>query len=112
MVENQRQEKILEKLNVSYSVYRKIINKVILKISENNLINLIKFGGFGCLVEIDETMMNFKVKSHRGRSPSIKTDALCFVEFNEKITKCFATCIPNKKSETILPLIKSMFYRH
>ncbi|KCZ81399.1 hypothetical protein H312_01154, partial [Anncaliia algerae PRA339] len=35
-----------------------------------------------------------------------KMDALCFVEFNEKITKCFATCIHNKKSETILPLIE------
>ncbi|KCZ80575.1 hypothetical protein H312_02032, partial [Anncaliia algerae PRA339] len=70
--------------------------KVILKISENNLINPIKLGGFGILIEIDETMMNFKVKSHRGRSPSNKTDALCFVEFNEKITKCLQYAFPIK----------------
>ncbi|KCZ77416.1 hypothetical protein H311_01575 [Anncaliia algerae PRA109] len=47
-----------------------------------------KLEDFGRSVEIDEITMKYKVKSHRGRSPSNMTDSLCLIEFNEKITKC------------------------
>ncbi|KCZ77920.1 hypothetical protein H311_01063, partial [Anncaliia algerae PRA109] len=36
--------------------------------------------GPGSIVQIDETMMNFKCKSHRGRSTLNKTDALVIIE--------------------------------
>ena len=39
-----------------------------------------KLGGPGKNVQIDETMLNYKCKSHRGRSPTNKTDALCIIE--------------------------------
>ncbi|KCZ79051.1 hypothetical protein H312_03560 [Anncaliia algerae PRA339] len=35
-----------------------------------------KLGGPGFVVQIDETMLNFKCKSHRGRTANNKTDAL------------------------------------
>lgn len=48
-----------------------------------------KLGGPGFVVQIDETMLNYKAKSHRGRSPTNKSDALCIVETKEKITRFF-----------------------
>ncbi|KCZ79109.1 hypothetical protein H312_03508, partial [Anncaliia algerae PRA339] len=59
------------------------------------------------IVQIDETMLNYKCKSHRGRSPQNKTDALCIVEVGNQITRAFATIIENKKSEYIMPIICS-----
>ena len=42
-------------------------------------------------------MLKYKCKSHRGRSPNNKTDALCSVEVTNGITHAFATVIPDKK---------------
>ena len=64
-----------------------------------------KLSGPGKIVQIDETMLNFKSKSHRGRSPANKTDALCIIEFSNSIERVFATCIENKSANTILPII-------
>ena len=58
-----------------------------------------KFGGCGTVVQIDETMLNYKCKSHRGRSPENRTDSLCIVECRNSITKAFACIIPNKKKK-------------
>ena len=64
-----------------------------------------KLGSADCHVKIDETMMNFKIKSHRGRAPSNKTDSLCIVECNPNITRVYARVIPDKKASTIVPHI-------
>lgn len=50
-------------------------------------------------------MLNFKCKSHRGRSPGNKTDALCMVEIFNQIERVYAVVIQNKKAETIIPII-------
>ncbi|KCZ80089.1 hypothetical protein H312_02514, partial [Anncaliia algerae PRA339] len=44
-------------------------------------------------------------KSHRGRSPHNKTDALVMTEFTDRIKRVFAVVIPDKRAETILPII-------
>lgn len=64
-----------------------------------------KLGGIGKIVQVDETMLNFKCKSHRGRSSNNRTDALCIVEVNNSISKVFAQIIPNKEASTIIPII-------
>ncbi|KAG0441583.1 hypothetical protein DMUE_0937 [Dictyocoela muelleri] len=64
-----------------------------------------KLGGVNKEVQVDETSLNFKVKSHRGRSATNKTDAICIVELNEKITRAYACVIPNKKASTMIPII-------
>lgn len=64
-----------------------------------------KLGGPGCLVEIDETMLNYKCKSHRGRSPLNRTDSLAIVEFRNNITRAFACVIPDKTKNTLIPII-------
>jgi transposase-like protein len=53
-------------------------------------------------------MLNYKCKSHRGRSPANKTDAICIVEINETsdaIDRVWAEVIPNKQSSTLIPII-------
>ncbi|KAG0424806.1 hypothetical protein DMUE_6075 [Dictyocoela muelleri] len=63
----------------------KIIKKLIARIEPPNFENNPK-GGPLHMVQIDETMMNYKCKSHRGRSPYNKTEALCIVEVGHNIT--------------------------
>lgn len=66
-----------------------------------------KLGGPGVIVQIDETMLNYKCKSHRGRSATNKTDAISIVEVGDRITRAFARVIPNKESNTLIPIIVS-----
>ncbi|KCZ75824.1 hypothetical protein H311_03189 [Anncaliia algerae PRA109] len=58
-----------------------------------------KLGGPHSIVQIDETMLNYKCKSHRGRSPSNKPEYLCIVEVSNNITRDFATLISDKKNQ-------------
>ena len=93
----------LTKILPSHTIL-KIINAFIDRISPSDF-SRDKLGGPGCLVELDETMMNYKCKSHRGRSPRNRTDAFCIVEFRNNITCAFATTIPNKTSAVVVPII-------
>ncbi|KCZ82114.1 hypothetical protein H312_00389, partial [Anncaliia algerae PRA339] len=52
-------------------------------------------------------MLNFKFKSHRGRSSTNKTDALCIVEMGQRINRAFIKLITNKKAKTIIPIVCS-----
>ncbi|KAG0423786.1 hypothetical protein DMUE_6126, partial [Dictyocoela muelleri] len=88
------------------STIRRVIEKFNDFIPEANFSEN-KLGGPGIIVQIDETMMNFKCKSHRGRSADNNTDALCIVEFREEITRAYAQIIPNKRADTIIPIICS-----
>ncbi|KCZ81974.1 hypothetical protein H312_00617, partial [Anncaliia algerae PRA339] len=62
-------------------------------------------GGPGFIVQIDETMLNYKCKSHRGRSPGNITDAMCIVEVGNNICRAYAIVIENKRAEYLLPII-------
>ncbi|KCZ79161.1 hypothetical protein H312_03451, partial [Anncaliia algerae PRA339] len=94
---------------ISMLKYFEFSKKTVLKII-NKLIGLMKtpnysmntLGGPGKIIQIDETMLNFKYKSHRGRSPLNKTNAFCIIEIDEKITRAFAVVISDKKESTIV----------
>ncbi|KCZ80748.1 hypothetical protein H312_01847, partial [Anncaliia algerae PRA339] len=64
-----------------------------------------KLGGPNSIVQIDEKLLNYKCKSHRGRSPSNKSDSLCIVEVSNKIIRAFSNLISDKKEITIVPII-------
>ncbi|KCZ76427.1 hypothetical protein H311_02576, partial [Anncaliia algerae PRA109] len=40
-----------------------------------------KLGGREAIVQVDKTMLNYRCKSHRGRNPHNRTDALTIAEF-------------------------------
>lgn len=86
----------------------KTVRKILLKFLEIVKIKdkrTEKFGGPGKIVQVDETALNFKIKSHRGRSPINKTDALCIIEYEEEITGAFACVISDKKASTTIQII-------
>ena len=60
------------------------------------------------MVQIDEKMLNLKCESHRGRSSSIRTDALCIIEVDsaDHISGSFAVVIPDKRAATVIPIIQ------
>lgn len=91
-------------LGIDHRTYKKVIQKFLSLVGEFNFRSN-KLGGPGKIVQIDETGLNFKIKAHRGRAPQNKTDALCIVEYENRITRAFACVIQDKKSSTIIPLI-------
>lgn len=95
---------IKDSLDVAHGTVDKVINELIKQIPILDF-SSDKLGGPGCIVQVDETMLNYKCKNHRGRSPQNDTDALCIVEFKENITRAFATVIPDKSQATLVPII-------
>lgn len=98
----------MHSIKLSLDTNKNTVEKILIKLKEriptvdfsNN-----KLGGPGFKVQIDETMLNFKIKSHRGRSPINRTDSLCIVEIDQHITRAFACEIPNKQASTLIPII-------
>lgn len=97
---------VLSSVPKSENTVLKIIKKLINLMLETNFNNN-KLGGFGKVVQVDETMPNYRCKSHGGRSPYNRTDSLCIIEYDNSITRAFAKIIPNKRQETIIPIICS-----
>lgn len=100
----QCQHSILSTVGISKPTLRKLFKTITSKMKFENE-QARKLGGPGTVVQIDETMLNFKCKSHRGRSPENRTDALVIVECSPHISRVWAEVIPNKQKETILPII-------
>jgi transposase-like protein len=98
--------RIVKEIDISKKTVCKIISCLIQKMEIQNRSER-KLGGPGIIVQIDETMMNYKCKSHRGRSAGNKSDAICFVECNDigKIVRCWAQLIADKKASTIIPIV-------
>ena len=91
-------------LYVSKSSILKVINKLVEILPVVDFSNN-KLGGGGKKVHIDETMLNYKCKSHRLRFPTNRTDCLYLVEVGVKIERVFAVCISTKKVIKLLPII-------
>lgn len=97
---------IVNAMELNRNTIFKIINQIVSLMPSPDFSSN-KLGGPGFVVQIDETMLNFKIKSHRGRSPTNKTDALCMVEVLNGIERAYATVIPDKTIATIIPIICS-----
>jgi transposase-like protein len=101
---DQPQHSIIKQMEIDPKTYREIILSF-LDITEAYDNDVNKFGGPGKIVHVDETGLDFKVKSHRGRAPENKTDALCIIEYDTSITRAFSCVISDKKASTFLPII-------
>ncbi|KAG0440564.1 hypothetical protein DMUE_1652 [Dictyocoela muelleri] len=91
-------------LNYNRRTIEKNINKLVERIP-HPYFSSNKIGGVGGILQNDETMLNYKVKSHRGRPSEDKKDALYIIEFENEIKKVFETIIDNKEKLTIVPKI-------
>ncbi|KAG0434332.1 hypothetical protein DMUE_5224, partial [Dictyocoela muelleri] len=80
-------------LNLVRSTILRIINKIVDRIPDPDFSSN-KFGGDGKIVQVDETMLNYKIKSYRGKASTNRTDALCIIEFENEIKRVFACIIP------------------
>lgn len=105
---------ILQSLKISKNTLIKLKTKLIGKMKIVNA-GFPKLGGLGKIINIDETMLNYKAKSHRGRSPSNKTDAICIVEIDnitKRIERVWAEILINKQASTIMPIILNHVIEH
>lgn len=103
---NKMQNKdIVKYVSVGLNAIKRIRKDLIYKIREYYKINPILLGGPGLLVQIDETMLNHKVKAHRGRSPVRQTWASGLVDCSTVPAKGFMCLIEDKSASTILPII-------
>ncbi|KCZ79563.1 hypothetical protein H312_03056 [Anncaliia algerae PRA339] len=82
-------------VDISKKIVENILNKFVHLIPKVDFSGK-KLGGPGFIVKIDETMRNYKTKSHMGRFPAKKSNVLCIVETKEKSTRVFARCINHK----------------
>ncbi|KCZ76675.1 hypothetical protein H311_02322 [Anncaliia algerae PRA109] len=84
------------------SVFRKLL---LSKIDTYFINNPIMLGGVGSIVNIDETMINHKVKAHRGRAPHNQTWLLCIVDCSFIPARGYCSIFENRSAATILPII-------
>ncbi|KCZ76673.1 hypothetical protein H311_02325 [Anncaliia algerae PRA109] len=64
------------------------------------------FGGVGSIVNIDETMINHKVKAHHGKAPHNETWPLCIVDCSFIPARGYC-CIVENRSAVFMPSITS-----
>jgi transposase-like protein len=100
----QDQNSFVSSIQISTPTYRKLFILISEKMKISNESSR-KLGGSGAIVQIDETMLNYKCKSHRGRSPENETDCLCIVECTPQINRVLAQVIPEKRMSTLFPII-------
>lgn len=102
------QSDILKHVDINKNVLTKLKSLLIAEIRNYYSRNPIILGGPGKIVQIDETMLNHKIKAHRGRGPKHQCWALCIVDCSFKPSKGFATIIKDKSKDTILPIINEV----
>lgn len=68
---------------------RKIINKLVFMMQVKNE-EMRKFGGTSIIIQLDETMLNYKCKSYRERSSKNHADILVINEKGGNVRKIYA----------------------
>jgi len=85
--------------------FRKMIISMISKYFKENPILL---GGPGSIVQIDETMINHKIKAHCGRTPCQQVWLLCIVDTSFVPSKGFCCIVENRSAACLLPIISNV----
>lgn len=101
-----QQYKILKLLPVSRSFLHKFENFMCNKIERYFEINPVFLGGVNRTCQIDETMINFKVKSHVGRGPREKIWVFGIVDTSYSPALGYVEVVPNRTSATLFPIIQ------
>ena len=102
---NKSQKDISDFVSVSKNTLSKFRKFLLLKIKSHFINNPIKLGGPGVNVQVDETMLNYKVKSHRGRGPREQIWCLSIVDTSFLPSRGYYEIVANRRAETLLPII-------
>ena len=95
-------------VQISAPVYIRLRKYLIGKINQYYAHHPIRLGGPHVTVQIDDTKLNHNVRSHLGRGPIRAARCLCIVDTFTQPAKGFATMIPDRRAETIIPIIESV----
>ena len=102
---NMIQKDILKFVNVSRVTLSKFRKLLISKILFYFEVNPIKLGGPGSIIHVDETMINHKIKAHRGRVPRSQTWLICIVDTSFLPSRGFCCLVDNRSASHLLPII-------
>ncbi|KCZ82191.1 hypothetical protein H312_00214 [Anncaliia algerae PRA339] len=100
-----RQVDIHSHCGLSKNFTIKLRSKLILKFKEFFDLNPIKLGGPGSIVHVDETKLNFNVKSHRGYSPAEPSWAIVFTDTGFTPARGYVELVENRTADTLLAVI-------
>jgi hypothetical protein len=67
--------------------------------------NPIVLTGPSVIINVDEIMVNFKTKSHRGRGPREQVYALVIVDTLFTPAREYCEIVPHRSKRTLLPII-------
>ena len=99
------QKDILRLVDIGRTTLSKLRKLIVSKISKYFNTNPLTLGGPGCIVQIDETMINHKIKTHRGRVPRQQVWILCIVDTSFTPSRGFCCLIENRTASYLLPII-------
>lgn len=102
------QSEILKFVTLSRPTMSKLRKLFIERIERYYIRNPIRLGGPGVIINCDELMLNYKVKSHRGRGPREKIWALAIVDTSTAPSTGFLKIVENRQKSTLLPIINSV----
>lgn len=102
---NCTQEHVLNEVAVAPSSVKKIYAKLRACCKKYFERNPVRLGGDGVICQIDESLFRHKPKNHRGRAAEFELWVFGMIECVGPLSKVFLTIVPNRSSDTLLPII-------
>lgn len=103
--QEQKQTTIVENARISLSSVERLSVRIKNTIADLYIRTQVRLGGPGVIVQADETMLNFKAKSHRGRSPRDQIWAITMVDTSFSPARGYVELVPNRTADTLLAII-------
>ncbi|KAG0437827.1 hypothetical protein DMUE_3457 [Dictyocoela muelleri] len=103
--ENEIINKIASFTKISRKGIGIIFNKIENKIKKYWKENEIKSGGLGVIMQVDETKLNFYVKSHRGRSPIEPVWAVTITNTSTLSAKGYVEIVLDRSADALMSII-------
>jgi len=100
-----RQKDVVRISQKSRTFVQTLRNKIISLITKYFHKYPIRLGGPGVIVQVDETKLNFNIKSNRGLAPSKTCWALCMVDTSKNPAIGYIQLIERRNAESLIPII-------
>jgi len=106
--EGRIQSEIIQVVEISRTTLAALRSIIIESIQTYFQNNPIKLGGPGSIIHIDKTMVNHKMKAHRGKIPKEQIWIFCIVDTSFSPSRGFCCLVKNRSSETLLKIINDV----